>query len=73
MVYAHISLLINALEVVDALIDMKFRIVQEFNALLERAKRGHYDDYESILEKISFIELGGKLPNPTKVYHNLMA
>lgn len=51
---------------------MKASVIKDFNKLLKEANVGHYNKYESILEKISFIELGGKFPDSTKIYYHLM-
>lgn len=72
MAFALSSFIINHLRIVDAIDKMKHKVIQEYTELLKRAGVGHYDNYEAILLKICFIELGGKLPNPTKIYHRLM-
>ena len=51
---------------------MKKKVIDEYAQLLKQASKGRRLDYEHILEKISFIEIGGKLKDPTKVYQNLM-
>ena len=43
--------------VVDALNELKKKVIQEFNALLGRVRKGYKLDYEFLLEEISFIEL----------------
>lgn len=72
MEFVLISFVINHLKIVDAISKMKQKVISEYIELLKRASLGHYDNYEAILLKICFIELGGKLPNPTKIYHRLM-
>ena len=43
--------------VVDALNELKKKVIQEFNALLSRVRKGYKLDYNFLLEEISFIEL----------------
>lgn len=45
------------LAVVDALNDLKKKVIQEFGVLLTKVKKGYKLDYEFLLEEISFIEL----------------
>ena len=44
-------------EAVDALNDLKKKVIQEFEVLLSRVRKGYKLDYEFLLEEISFIEL----------------
>lgn len=42
---------------VDALNELKKKVIQEFNTLLSKVRKGYKLDYEFLLEEISFIEL----------------
>jgi len=57
---------------VDAVDNIKSKVISDFRKLLKRASKGYKDDYELILEEISFVELGGILDNPTEIYQYLM-
>ena len=41
----------------DALNELKKKVIQEFDALLNRVRKGYKLDYKFLLEEISFIEL----------------
>ena len=57
----------------DAVNNIKSKVIKDFTKLLKRASKGYKDDYELILEEISFVELGGILDNPTEIYQYLMS
>ena len=45
------------LAAVDALNELKKKVIQEFITLLSKVRKGYKLDYEFLLEEISFIEL----------------
>ena len=55
--YAHHLMFLAKSAVVDALNELKKKVIQEFNTLLSKVRKGYKLDYEFILEEISFIEL----------------
>lgn len=57
MGYAPHKITLIKLAAVDALNDLKKKVIQEFEMLLSRVKKGYKLDYEFLLEEISFIEL----------------
>ena len=57
MDYALNLILLAKLVVVDALNELKKKVIQEFITLLSKVRKGYKLDYEFLLEEISFIEL----------------
>ena len=55
--YALHMTFLTILIAVDALNELKKKVIQEFNTLLSKVRKGYKLDYEFILEEISFIEL----------------
>ena len=51
------TIFLTILIAVDALNELKKKVIQEFNTLLSKVRKGYKLDYEFILEEISFIEL----------------
>lgn len=64
---------INHLRAVDAINNLKQRVIKDYIFLLQKASVGKYLNYEPILEKISFIELGSRLPRAEEIYYHLMS
>ena len=57
MDYALNLIFLAKLVVVDALNELKKKVIQEFITLLSKVRKGYKLDYEFLLEEISFIEL----------------
>ena len=55
--YALNLIFLTKLVVVDALNELKKKVIQEFIILLNKVRKGYKLDYEFLLEEISFIEL----------------
>ena len=54
--------------VVDAIANMKLKIIQDFDRYLKRASYGYYDDYLYILHKIAFIQSFSSIDNIDSIY-----
>lgn len=57
MDYALNLIFLAKLVAVDALNELKKKVIQEFITLLSKVRKGYKLDYEFLLEEISFIEL----------------
>lgn len=57
---------------VDVLNDIKQKIEDDFNVILEYAAKGKYDmDYSNIMDMISFVEYYNYFPHPAATYQKL--
>ena len=54
--------------VVDAIANMKLKIIQDFGRYLKRASYGYYDDYSYILHKIAFTQSFSSIDNIDSIY-----
>ena len=54
--------------VVDAIANMKLKIIQDFDRYLKRASYGYYEDYSYILHKIAFIQSISSIDNIDSIY-----
>ena len=54
--------------VVDAIANMKVKIIQDFDSYLKRASYWYYDDYSYILHKIAFIQSFSSIDNIDSIY-----
>ena len=54
--------------VVDAIANMKLKIIQDFDRYLKRASYGYYDVYSYILHKIAFIQSFSSIDNIDSIY-----
>lgn len=58
---------------VDALTNLKNKVIKDFEALLCKLNKGYTDvDYCNILQMISFIQLASNFDKVGLIYENLM-
>lgn len=56
----------------DAITNMKLKIIKDFDILLKRLNIGYQDDYSSILDKITFIQTYPSLDKIDPIYEYLI-
>lgn len=57
---------------VDAINNLKNKVIKDFNNYIKRLQKGYQDDYNVILNEINFIEVHPDLDNQTLIYEYYM-
>ena len=57
---------------VDAITNMKLKVIKDFDILLKRLNIGYQDNYSSILDKITFIQTYPSLDKIDPIYEYLI-
>lgn len=57
---------------VDAINNLKNKVIKDFNNYIKRLQKGYQDDYSVILNEINFIEVHPDLDNQTLIYEYYM-
>ena len=66
------SINLNKLEVVDALVEMKKKVIKDFDHFVRRMNKGYVDKYDMILHDISFIQSYQAIEKRDRIYEFLM-
>ena len=53
-------------------INLKFKVIEDFDNWLSRASYGHIDDYKFILHTIALIEAWNEIDNVQPIYEFLL-
>ena len=66
------SINLNKLEVVDALVEIKKKVIKDFDHFVRRMNKGYVDEYDMILHDISFIQSYQAIEKRDRIYEFLM-
>ena len=60
-------------QVVDAIVDLKKKVITDFNKYLVRLNKGYTDNYDMILHQIAFIQTYQNLDKIDGIYEYLIS